>query len=233
MNPARKEYRVKVVVVGHQGVGKTSIIKRYVSNYFSKNYKATVGVDFAVKVVDWDPTTRVHLQLWDVAGQERFGSMTHVYYRNAIGALIVYDVSVPGSFAAVEEWRKDIIEKLDQHPKEPKIPILLVGNKTDTVLNKDYPVSLASAQHYAKENGLIGVSLVSAKENHGVEEAIQTLMSHIIKYLQQDAGEDDHAQYATNEGGRVRLSSESKQDQAKRRDSMCCIIGGDREDRGN
>ncbi|KAG0018509.1 rab32, member RAS oncoprotein [Podila clonocystis] len=73
-----REYLYKILVIGDLGTGKTSIIKRYVHNIFSMNYKSTIGVDFALKVIQWSPDTVVRLQLWDIAGQERFGNMTRV-----------------------------------------------------------------------------------------------------------------------------------------------------------
>ena len=68
-----KEYLFKVLVIGELGVGKTSIIKRYVHQLFSQHYRATIGVDFALKVINWDSKTLVRLQLWDIAGKETLG----------------------------------------------------------------------------------------------------------------------------------------------------------------
>jgi small GTP-binding protein len=116
----QKEYLYKILVVGDIGVGKTSLIKRYVHNIFSMHYKATIGVDFALKVIQWDNQTVVRLQLWcasplwgqcaspcdrDIAGQERFGNMTRVYYKEAVGAFVVFDVTRVGTFEAVAKWK--------------------------------------------------------------------------------------------------------------------------------
>lgn len=67
--PETREYLFKVLVIGELGVGKTSIIKRYVHQLFSQHYRATIGVDFALKVLNWDSGTLVRLQLWDIAGK--------------------------------------------------------------------------------------------------------------------------------------------------------------------
>lgn len=78
-----KEYLFKVLVIGELGVGKTSIIKRYVHQLFSQHYRATIGVDFALKVINWDSKTLIRLQLWDIAGKRKtpFSSLvSRVYY---------------------------------------------------------------------------------------------------------------------------------------------------------
>merc|ERR1711879_730648 len=74
----KKEFLYKILVVGNMGTGKTSIIKRYCDNEFSDNYKSTIGVDFALKSLEWGHNSMVHLQLWDIAGQERYGNLTRV-----------------------------------------------------------------------------------------------------------------------------------------------------------
>lgn len=73
-----EEYVYKILVVGDLSCGKTSIIHRYVNDTFSNTYRATIGVDFALKTLKWDSKTSIRLQLWDIAGQERFGHMTRV-----------------------------------------------------------------------------------------------------------------------------------------------------------
>ncbi|KXJ19153.1 Ras-related protein Rab-32B, partial [Exaiptasia diaphana] len=112
-----QENLYKVLVIGEYGVG-----------YFSPNYKLTIGVDFAQKVIDWDESTRINLQLWDVAGHERFGHMTRVYYKYAIAAVIVFDLSRPATFEAVSKWYSDISQKVMLTNEKP-IPIILLANK--------------------------------------------------------------------------------------------------------
>eukprot|EP00163_Fabomonas_tropica_P016075 TRINITY_DN289_c0_g1_i2.p1 TRINITY_DN289_c0_g1~~TRINITY_DN289_c0_g1_i2.p1 ORF type:complete len:174 (+),score=40.71 TRINITY_DN289_c0_g1_i2:277-798(+) len=106
-----REELYKVLVVGDIGAGKTSIIKRYVHNMFSMHYKSTIGVDFALKVIQWDPKTIVRLQLWDIAGQERFGNMTRVYYKEAVGAMVVFDITRQTTFDAVLKWKRGMLHK--------------------------------------------------------------------------------------------------------------------------
>jgi septin family protein len=76
MNPEKREHLYKILVIGELGTGKTSFIKRYVHQFFSQNYRATIGVDFALKVLNWDQDTIIRLQLWDIAGE----FLTLAYY---------------------------------------------------------------------------------------------------------------------------------------------------------
>ena len=104
----KKEFLFKILVIGELGTGKTSFIKRYVHQFFSDHYRATIGVDFALKVLQWDEEgTIVRLQLWDIAGQERFGNMTRVYYKEAVGAILVYDLTRKDTFSAIDRWKTD------------------------------------------------------------------------------------------------------------------------------
>nr|XP_023014439.1 ras-related protein Rab-33B-like [Leptinotarsa decemlineata] len=124
-----KDHLYKVLVIGDLGTGKTSIIKRYVHRFFSQHYRATIGVDFSLKVLNWDDQNLVRLQLWDIAGQERYGNMTRVYYKEAVGAFIVFDVTRKATFDSVANWKSDLDSKVELSDGS-KIPCVLLANKT-------------------------------------------------------------------------------------------------------
>lgn len=82
-SPEKREHLYKTLVIGELGTGKTSFIKRYVHQFFSQNYRATIGVDFALKVIDWDQNTIIRLQLWDIAGK-------YVVFRKCLASLEIF-----------------------------------------------------------------------------------------------------------------------------------------------
>ncbi|OCT93278.1 ras-related protein Rab-38 [Xenopus laevis] len=178
MQSHQKEHLYKILVIGDLGVGKTSIIKRYVHQNFSPHYRATIGVDFALKVLSWDSDTVVRLQLWDIAGQERFGNMTRVYYREAVGAFIVFDVTRPATFEAVAKWKEDLDSKLTLSNGVP-VSAVLLANKSDQ--GKDnFKNHFTKMDQFCKEHGFVAWYETSAKENINIDEASRCLVSHII-----------------------------------------------------
>jgi len=171
-----EEYVYKILVVGDLGCGKTSFIHRYVNHVFSNTYRATIGVDFALKTLKWDNKTSIRLQLWDIAGQERFGHMTRVYYKEAVGAMIVFDVTRDKTFQAVTKWKSDIDDNLEVDGVS--IPVVLLANKIDLA---EQPLDKEMMEKFCKDNKFIGWFETSAKDNINIDTAGNFLVEHILK----------------------------------------------------
>ncbi|GAB1285411.1 Ras-related protein Rab-7L1 [Apodemus speciosus] len=133
-----RDHLFKVLVVGDAAVGKTSLVQRYSQDSFSKHYKSTVGVDFALKVLQWSDSEMVRLQLWDIAGQERFTSMTRLYYRDASACVIMFDVTNATTFSNSQRWKQDLDSKLTLPSGEP-VPCLLLANKVVSLCSPGSP----------------------------------------------------------------------------------------------
>ncbi|KAI8374134.1 P-loop containing nucleoside triphosphate hydrolase protein [Radiomyces spectabilis] len=215
-----REYLYKILVVGDLGTGKTSIIRRYVHNIFSSNYKSTIGVDFALKVIQWSPEIIVRLQLWDIAGQERFGNMTRVYYKEALGAFVVYDVTRPNTFDGVTRWKNDIDTKvtLPEAWGGGKIPVVLLANKSDLVQEgHGQHVNAAEMDSFCKDLGFIKWFETSAKDNINIEEAARHLITAILN-IEEESGVDALA--LGEESDRVHLDQNKQQHNNS--GSNCC-----------
>lgn len=175
-----KDHLYKILVIGDLGTGKTSIIKRYVHRFFTQHYRATIGVDFALKVVHWNENTTVRLQLWDIAGQERYGNMTRVYYKEAVGAFVVFDVTRKNTFESVANWKSDLDSKV-QLPDGAPIPCVLIANKCDQ--QKEGIVNNPAAMdEYCRENGFATWFETSAKEDVNIDEAASALVENILRF---------------------------------------------------
>jgi Ras-related protein Rab-11A len=124
MSRAHK-YIFKVIVVGDAAVGKTSLMYRFVHGTFQKDYKMTIGVNFATKLLRLENGTNVKLSIWDTAGQERFHFLLPSYYDGSSGGMIVFDVTRRESFQNLPKWLDQVRGKVNN------IPLLLVGNKAD------------------------------------------------------------------------------------------------------
>jgi len=139
-------YKVKIIIVGDQSVGKTNIINRYVKGEFSKDYMITIGMDFLTCNLELD-TKIFKLNLWDTAGSETFRSVTKGYYSCSCCALVVYDITNEKSFQSVKQWINDC-----QSFASKNIHLVLVGNKID--LQQDRKVTKESAEELATEYGM-------------------------------------------------------------------------------
>merc|ERR1719222_142159 len=139
--------KYKLVFLGEQAVGKTSVITRFMYDTFDNNYQATIGIDFLSKTMYLEDRT-VRLQLWDTAGQERFRSLIPSYIRDSSGAIVVYDITNRASFLNTTKWIDDV-----RMERGSDVVIVLVGNKTDR--SDARKVSTEEGESRAKESNVM------------------------------------------------------------------------------
>lgn len=157
-NPLRK---FKLVFLGEQSVGKTSLITRFMYDSFDNTYQATIGIDFLSKTMYLEDRT-VRLQLWDTAGQERFRSLIPSYIRDSTVAVVVYDITNANSFHQTSKWIDDV-----RTERGSDVIIMLVGNKTD--LSDKRQVSMEEGERKAKELNVMFIE-TSAKAGYNVKQ---------------------------------------------------------------
>ncbi|KAH8149592.1 uncharacterized protein LAJ45_06222 [Morchella importuna] len=124
-NPLKK---FKLVFLGEQSVGKTSLITRFMYDSFDNMYQATIGIDFLSKTMYLEDRT-VRLQLWDTAGQERFRSLIPSYIRDSSVAVVVYDITNRASFVNTSKWVDDVREEGEKKAKEFKVMFIETSAK--------------------------------------------------------------------------------------------------------
>ena len=165
---------IKVVLIGDSGVGKTTLINRYVMDTFDEFEPPTISGGFRRKDVILDELqTRVTLQIWDTAGQEKFKSLVENYYKNAQCAIVVYDITSEESFDTARNWIEEVKEKAPED-----VQIFICGSKSD--LDDQRRIQIVHGMKMAKEyNALFGET--SAKKNIGVSDAFEAMARNFVE----------------------------------------------------
>ncbi|GJW02263.1 Ras-related protein Rab11D, partial [Tanacetum coccineum] len=174
-DPSQKiDYVFKVVLIGDSAVGKSQILARFARNEFSLDSKATIGVEFQTRTLVIQHKS-VKAQIWDTAGQERYRAVTSAYYRGAVGAMLVYDITKRQTFDHIPRW----LEELRNHA-DKNIVIILIGNKSD--LEDQRAVPTEDAKEFAQKEGLFFLE-TSALESTNVEDAFLTVLTEIFRIV--------------------------------------------------
>ena len=195
----REDYKLKVVIVGDSGVGKSNLIKRFTTNEFLANSKATVGVEFLSKSYKINDKI-FKIEMWDTAGQERYKSITSAYYKGAKGALVVYDTTSAQSFENVDKWYNEIKEKTGKD-----IKLILIGNKIDLAEQKVVNTDEALAK--AKTWG-IPLMETSAKSAVNVKEAFHDLLKEMYLEMNKNLQNVENKNLENNNGESISYSQE-------------------------
>lgn len=168
-----KSLKSKVIVVGSSGVGKTALIHQLETGTFRSENQPTIGVDFKTYTVK-EGDSSVVLHIWDTAGQERFRSIAKAYFRGALGALLVFDLTNHTSFSDLDGWLSDLHALSSAH-------VLLVANKCD--LDTKRKVSDEEIRKFAELNGLEYIE-TSATKNVNVFEAFEKLTNMMVRHIE-------------------------------------------------
>ncbi|KAL4585602.1 hypothetical protein LXL04_010225 [Taraxacum kok-saghyz] len=165
------DYVFKVILLGESNVGKTNLLSRFSVNKFSLEYKGTIGIEFATACINVDDST-IKAQIWDTSGQERYRTITNAYYRQALGALLIYDITRRGTFENIERWLQELRDHTDQN-----IVIMLVGNKLDQCHYR--VVTVDEAKAFAKRENINLFMETSALDGLNVYNAFAGLLTQI------------------------------------------------------
>ncbi|MCK4781252.1 MAG: GTP-binding protein [Candidatus Lokiarchaeota archaeon] len=169
------EYSFKIIIIGPAAVGKSSLIRRFVENQFTLQYKFTIGVDFMTKIIEYEPNKSARLTLWDIGGQDRFKMLRRNFYDGANGALVVFDLSRAQTFSKMKEWISDMHKLM-----KIKISFVILGNKVDLLTEIGEVIDQNEPYQYAEKNDSVYIES-SAKTGNNVEKAFVELTQRIVQ----------------------------------------------------
>lgn len=200
MEGEKYDHIIKVILIGDSGVGKSNMVGRFIRDEFLPDTKSTIGVEFATKTLEMTDGSYVKAQIWDTAGQERYRSVTSSYYRGALGAMIVYDVTDVESFRNISMWVRDLKANCEED-----CLVMLVGNKSD--LSDNRAVSLREGRSVARKEGFAFIE-TSAKLSTGIDTAFERILEEIYKRMPESNYTDRSTVYDDNLAQRLKSDSE-------------------------
>lgn len=204
------DYLYKIVLVGDSGVGKSNLLTRFTKNEFNYKSSTTIGVEFSTRTVEVQ-NKKIKAQVWDTAGQERFRAITNAFYRGAVGALLVYDITKHESYTNVENWLKELREHGDS-----KMVHMLVGNKSDLKHLRAVPTEEAAS--FAEKNNLSFIE-ASALDSNNVDTAFENVLKDVFSILNQLQNENKESNSSSSKKVPIKLGGQANNKSA---DKKCC-----------
>lgn len=209
------DYLFKAVLIGDSGVGKSNMLSRFAKDEFRLDSKPTIGVEFAyrnIRVKD----KLIKAQIWDTAGQERFRAITSSYYRGALGALLVYDITRRSSYESVGRW----LVELREFGGEDMV-VILVGNKCD--LGESREVEEEEGKEFAETEGLCFME-TSALKNLNVEQVFLQMITKILEITNQRSLEAKMDEKPINllNGKEIHIADDDDDEVTATKQAPCC-----------
>ena len=174
---------MKLILLGNSGVGKTTFLSRYMEEEFIENLPCTIYADFKIKSYKINSSTNAELVIWDTCGQEKYRALTNQYFKDALGVILMYDVSNKRSFTDLNMW----LEEIKVNIIKENISIILVGNKVD--LNSRN-TTFDQASNFAKNNNILYCE-TSSKDGYNIETVFENLVKDIIAKRKCNTKEDN------------------------------------------
>ncbi|CAL9737501.1 GTP-binding protein Ypt31p/YPT8 [Monosporozyma servazzii] len=210
------DYLFKIVLIGDSGVGKSNLLSRFTTDEFNIESKSTIGVEFATRTIEVEGK-KIKAQIWDTAGQERYRAITSAYYRGAVGALIVYDISKSSSYENCNHWLTELRENADDN-----VAVGLIGNKSDLAHLRAVPTD--EAKNFASENQLLFTE-TSALNSENVDQAFRELITAIHQMVskhQVDLGGDNNGSGNNGPHGPTISLTPTPNEKKKSSSGNCC-----------
>ena len=200
------EQALKFVILGEGRVGKTSILIRYFNNKFNEGEKSTVNPSFHEKKYNYNEKI-YDLKFWDTAGQEQFNAINNMYYQNSVGALLVYDVTIPETFERVKSWVQTLQEVVGKD-----IIFVIAGNKFDLV-KKGFDENKAQVNSYCQQENCKHF-YTSAKTGYNLNDTFTCLIDSVLKKIENESS-------GGNRKGRGRKLEIKEQTEVKEKKKCC------------
>ena len=206
----KEDYKIKLIIVGDSGVGKTNLISRFAEDKFELNSKATIGVEFIYKTLKINDEI-FKIEIWDTAGQERYKSISSAYYKGAKGAIIVYDITSEASFNNIDLWINEVQMKVTND-----LQIMIIGNKTD--LYKERKISVEKGIEKAKSLNL-NLFEASALDKTNVNDAFIYLIKEIYLDIKNLSRNSSSISY---DGKNIVVNGVDINTSSKKKKRTCC-----------
>jgi Ras-related protein Rab-18 len=202
-----KFYKLKIILIGDSGVGKTSLLCRFLDKNFSINQPCTVNADFKIKTLNIDSSTSAELIIWDTCGQEKYRSLTKQFYKDAHGIILMFDVCDKRSFENLNKW----LEEIPKNNVNENFSVVLCGNKID--LNRN--VSYEEASIFAKNKDM-SYCETSSKNGINIDVAFEKVTKDIIEKIKRKNKFEEEIRDNTS------LNTSTKGVRGVKGDMKCC-----------